>query len=183
MSLKLIHIFHCWFAVAPLLGFGQQFTVIKSDEGTEILEKGKKVLFYQEQPKSVDGKYERVGYIHPLYSLNEKVLTEESPEPYHLYHRGVFWGWLQIVRHEKKIADGWTSQNIQFDPARVKVNRTDKTVTLHAEMLWQYLPEQKEPLAIIRENTKITVHKSTVNYRAIDFDIRLHPLVDSLKFI
>jgi hypothetical protein len=53
------------------------------------LEQGRKVLFYQEQPKSVDGKYERAGYVHPLYSLNEKVLTDDSPAD-HPFHREFF---------------------------------------------------------------------------------------------
>ena len=57
----------------------QHFTTIKSGEGIEILENGKKVLFYQVRPKSVDGKYERAGYVHPLYSLNEKILTDDMP--------------------------------------------------------------------------------------------------------
>ena len=171
----------CCSILNPLVGYGQNFTVIKSKQGVEILEKGRKVLFYQQQPKSVDGKYERAGYVHPLYSLKENEITEESHEPYHLYHRGVFWGWLQIVLHNKKVADGWTSQNISFDPAKVKVQQANKTITLQTEMLWKYLPEKKEPFAIVRENTNITIHKSTAHYRAVDFDIRLYALVDSLK--
>lgn len=179
-SIPIFFIFICCILFVSLQGHGQNFTVIKSKEGIEILEKGKKVLFYQQQPKSVDGKYERAGYIHPLYSLDEKVLTEESPED-HPYHRGIFWAWHQIVLDNKKIADGWVSENINFGPAKLVVHTTNKTVTLHAEMLWKYLPEKKRPQAIIRENTRITVHTSTAHYRAIDFDIHLYPLLDSLK--
>jgi hypothetical protein len=54
----------------------QNLKTIRSDEGIEILENGKKVLFYQQRPKSLRGKYERAGYVHPLYSLNENILTE-----------------------------------------------------------------------------------------------------------
>jgi hypothetical protein len=76
---KLIHerflfILSICLIILSTIGCSQHFTTTKSDQGIEIMENGKKVLYYQVQPKSVDGKYERAGYIHPLYSLNEKIL-------------------------------------------------------------------------------------------------------------
>src|ERR1051325_9833474 len=86
----------CWyFIVTPLEICAQGFTTMRSAEGVEILENNKKVLFYQARPKSVNGKYERAGYVHPLYDLDENVLTDDSPR-YHPYHRGIFWAWHQI---------------------------------------------------------------------------------------
>ena len=159
---------------------GQHFTTIQSDEGVEILEKGKKVLFYQQRPKSLDGKYERAGYVHPLYSLNEKILTEDLPED-HPYHRGIFWSWHQIVLNNKKIADGWISENISWKPGKLKVKKRKEKVILQSEMIWNAKLAQNNATAIVKENTKITVHKSTGQYRAIDFDIHLFAMVDSLK--
>lgn len=160
--------------------YGQHFTTIRSDEGIEILENGKKVLFYQQRPKSLNGKYERAGYVHPLYSLNEKILTEDFPED-HPYHRGIFWAWHQIVLKDKKIADGWICENISWKPVKLKVKTRKEKVILQSEMIWNANPEQNNSTSIIKENTKITVHKSTGQYRAIDFDIQLFALVDSLK--
>jgi len=40
---------------------------------------------------------------------------------------------------------------------------------------------ENKTVPIIREETNITAHASTENYRAIDFDIHLFALVDSLK--
>ena len=161
--------------------YSQYFTTIQSDEGIEILEKGKKVLFYQQRPKSLDGKYERAGYVHPLYSLNEKIITEDFPED-HPYHRGIFWAWTQIVLNDKKIADGWISENISWKPTKLKVKNRKKYVILQSEMIWNAKPGyNNNPTGIVKENTKITVHKSTGQYRAIDFDIHLSALVDSLK--
>lgn len=160
--------------------YGQRFTAIQSDEGIEITENGKRVLFYQQRPKSLDGKYERAGYVHPLYSLNEKVLTEDLPED-HPYHRGIFWAWHQVVLTDKKIADGWISENISWKPVKVKVKTKKETVRLQSEMIWNVKKGQNDPIAIAKENTKITVHQSTEQYRAIDFDIQLSALVDSLK--
>ena len=82
--------FFCCFIFIATIVYGQHFTTIKSDEGIEISENHKKVLFYQVRPKSVDGKYERAGFIHPLYSFNEKILTEDMPND-HPYHHGIFW--------------------------------------------------------------------------------------------
>ncbi len=160
--------------------YGQRFTTIQSEEGIEILEKGKKVLFYQQHPKSWDGKYERAGYVHPLYSLNEKILTEDLPED-HPYHRGIFWAWHQIVLNDKKIADGWISENISWNPVKLNVKTGKENLILQSELVWTVKQEQGDSIAIIKENTEIIVHKSTAQYRAIDFDIHLSALVDSLK--
>ena len=115
-----------------------------------------------------------------MYSLNEKILTEDLPED-HPYHRGIFWAWHQIVLDNKKIADGWISENISWKPIKVKVKKRKEKVILQSEMIWNARLAQDNPRAILKENTKIRVHKSTGQYRAIDFDIHLFALVDSLK--
>ena len=159
---------------------GQHFTTIKSDEGIEILENHKKVLFYQVRPKSVDGKYERAGFIHPLYSFNEKSLTEDMPKD-HPYHRGIFWAWHQIIWNNKQIADGWISQNISWEPSKITTQKKRKSITLRSEMLWKSALDDNGLTAIVREQTRITVYRSTRQSRIIDFDIRLFALQDSLK--
>jgi len=182
MHYKLIQIkflFYCSTLLSAQV-YGQLFTTVKTHEGVEIRENGKKVLFYQQQPKSLNGKYERAGYVHPLYSLHEKVLTEEFAED-HPYHRGIFWAWHQIILKGKKIADGWMSENISWRPVRLTITKKEGFITLGSEMLWKSALQNSKPVALVRENTKITVHKSTGQYRAIDFDIRLVALVDSLK--
>ena len=92
---RFFFVFFCYFIINTVV-YGQHFSTIKSGEGIEILENGKKVLFYQVRPKSVDGKYERAGFVHPLYSLNGKILTDDMPAD-HPYHRGIFWAWHQII--------------------------------------------------------------------------------------
>ncbi|MCW3107029.1 MAG: hypothetical protein JWQ09_1535 [Segetibacter sp.] len=173
-------VFFCYLILVASQVCGQDFTSVRSDEGIEIRENGKKVLFYQVRPKSVDGKFERAGYIHPLYSLNEKSLTDDMPKD-HPYHRGIFWAWHQIIKNNKPIAEGWVSENISWEPVKVKVNKNKKSIMLQSEMLWKSALEHNVPEAIIRENTKIKVYRSTTQYRIIDFDIQLFPLVDSLK--
>jgi methane monooxygenase PmoA-like len=160
--------------------YGQHFTTIKSDEGIEILENHKKVLFYQVRPKSVGGKYERAGFVHPLYSFNEKSLTEDMPED-HPYHRGIFWAWHQIIWHNKQIADGWISQNISWEPSKIAVQKKKKSIILQSEMLWKSVLDDNRSKPVVREHTLITVYRSTSQSRIIDFDIQLFALEDSLK--
>jgi hypothetical protein len=158
----------------------QVFTTTKTPEGIELRENGKKVLFYQVQPKSVDGKFERAGYVHPLYSLNGNSITDDSPKD-HPYHRGVFWAWHQIILNNKRLAEGWTSENISWLPVDVKVKRKREAATLHAKVLWKSKLENDRPIDIVKEITSIKVYTATAQYRVIDFDIRLNALVDSLK--
>ena len=72
------------------------FAFSKNDQGLELTENGKPVLFYQQAPKTLTGEYICSNYIHPLYNLDGEVLTEEFP-PDHQYHRGIFLAW-QIGR-------------------------------------------------------------------------------------
>ncbi len=158
----------------------QHFRTKKTGEGILIMENGKKVLFYQVQPKSVDGKYERAGYVHPLYSLNENTLTDDSPVD-HPYHRGIFWAWHQVILNGKNIADGWMSEHISWKPIRVKTKKERNKVKLHSQLIWnaELSPDQLTP--IVKEETTITVFKATLQYRILDFDINLFALVDQLK--
>jgi hypothetical protein len=159
--------------------YAQHFTTMTSAGGIEISENGKKVLFYQVQPKSVDGKYERAGFVHPLYDLNEKILTDNAPED-HPYHRGIFWAWHQIILDDKNIADGWMSDHISWRPVKTHVKKNKKRVILRSELLWDaQLPGKIT--SIIKEKTKIVVFRSNPQYRVLDFDINLLPLADDVK--
>lgn len=178
--LRFLFVLFCCVIVMDAKLFGQHFTTVKTDEGVEISENGKKVLFYQQRPKSLHGKYERADYVHPLYSLNERVLTEDFPED-HPHHRGVFWAWHQIMLNDKNIADGWTCENIYWSTVNVKVKKRKGAVSLQSEVIWKSVLLSSELTAIVKENTKITVYKLAGQYRAIDFDIQLFALVDNLK--
>jgi hypothetical protein len=156
------------------------FTTRKTAEGIEVSEGTSQVLFYQVKSKDLNGKYERANYIHPLYDLSGKVLTEDFPDD-HPHHRGIFWAWHQILINEKHIADGWSCENMQWEVVDTKIH-TDKTaLTLDNEVLWKSAVKGKKPEAIVRENSKITIHGATDKYRVIDFDISLFAMTDSLK--
>lgn len=158
----------------------QNFSILKTSEGIEISENGKKVLFYRQYPASLHDKYNRTGYVHPLYNLKEEIITEDFPVD-HPYHHGVFWAWHQIVLNNKQIAEGWTGEDISWQTASVKTKKEKNKIILHAVVLWKWAQTYNKSKDIIKENTSITVNEVTDNYRAIDFDIHLLPMIDSLK--
>jgi Methane oxygenase PmoA len=171
------------FVCSPFMemqAFAQHFATTKTHEGIEISENGKKVLFYQQLPKSLDGKYARGGYVYPLYSLNQKDLTEDFPDD-HPYHHGIFWAWHQVILNNKSIADGWTYENLYWKPIKLKIENKRKSITLYSEMIWQSVLGNNKLTDIIKENTTITVRASSEKYRVINFDILLSALVDTLQ--
>lgn len=176
---KYVFVCFCLFAINSV-AYSQYFTTKKTRQGIEILENGNKVLFYQVQPKSINGKYERAGYVHPLYNLDGTILTEDMPED-HPYHRGIFWAWHQIMLNDKNIADGWVSEHISWKPQKVKVKTSNGRVMIQSLILWNVDLEHNKPTNIVTEHTRITVFRSTDAYRILDFDIHLAALVDSLK--
>ncbi|MBL7697548.1 MAG: DUF4038 domain-containing protein [Chitinophagaceae bacterium] len=158
----------------------QNFSYKKSSEGIEISENKKRVLFFQAKPKSVQGKYERAGYIHPLYGLNGNVLTEDMPAD-HPYHRGIFWAWHQVVVDGKNIADGWTSDGIAFVPGKMQVTKSDRNVIITSQLTWKTVDSSKPSVNIVNETSRINILSAKENYRIIDFNILLKPLVDNLS--
>ena len=109
ISLFLLLLFSCSDQQSPF-----QFT--KNDQGIELSERGAPVLFYQKAIKSLDGKFPRNNYIHPLYSLSGDTLTEDFPDDTpgnHLHHRGIFWAWHQIYAGDQSIGNGWKLENLK----------------------------------------------------------------------
>ena len=157
---------------------------LEKGEGFVFLEDGKEVLFYQRQPKSRDGKFERANYVHPLYGLDGELLTEDFPAD-HLHHRGIFWAWHQVIVGEKKIGDPWMAKDFSWDVREAKASRVDssssalKLIVLWKSPLWVDGAGLQKPL--VRETTTIRVHRAAAGRRKIDFEINLLALEKNLK--
>lgn len=159
---------------------GQLFTANKTEQGIEILEKGKKVLFFQVKPTDFNGKYERSGYVHPLYDLNENIITDDRPAD-HPYHNGIFWAWHQVLLNDDSVGDGWTSENIAYVPVNATVKSNKKKAVIESSLLWKTTTKPQQELSLVKQQTKITIHKSQPGYRIFDFDVQLFALQDNLK--
>ncbi len=162
---------------------GSKIHVTQTDEGFLFTENGANVMFYQQAPKSFDGAYTRNNYVHPLWSLDGDTLTEDYP-PDHAHHRGIFWTWHRVYVGDTRLGDAWECRDFVWDVIDANIEEENGGTTLAVTVLWKspdFVDEAGEMIPAVQENTRITVHPRTKSYRALDFDIRLLALQDSVK--
>lgn len=171
------------FILGLYISANAQVKMQKADDGLLFTENGEKVLFYEMKPKSHDGAYERCNYIHPLWGLDGKVLTEDFPAD-HLHQRGIYWAWHQIWIDDKRIGDGWEIKDYEQDIAEVEfAAQKDGAAVLRTEVYWKsnLWKEAGQKVPYMKENVIITIHPKDGNYRKIDFKIRLLALEENLS--
>lgn len=160
-----------------------QVKMQKQNGGFLFTEGGESVLFYQQDPKALDGKYERCNYIHPLWGVDGTILTEDFPDD-HLHHRGVFWAWHQIWIGDKRIGDGWEIKDFEQEVTDIEyIAKKDGEAILKTEVIWEsdlWVKEGKK-VPYLKENSVISIHPQTGSYRIIDFEINLLALADNLS--
>jgi Family of unknown function (DUF6807) len=141
-----------------------------------VLDAGKKVLSYvygDTLPPGVDSRYTRSSYIHPLYTLDGQILTQDFPSD-HRHHHGLFWAWPVVeVRGVK------TSNWEPGDPALrqrfvkwIKREVTDAGARLVVENTWKLGGTED----VAEEKVTIFVHRATLDGRALDIEIVLRPV-------
>lgn len=153
-----------------------QLRVVKRSGGYEFFDGESPVLFYQAAPKSLDGKFERAGYVHPLYDLDGHVISEDFPAD-HRHHRGIFWAWHQLYVGDTQVGDPWICRDFLSRVDNVAIaDRNSGSAAIDATAHW-VSPDWRDSSGklkpIVREETQIEVRRSCDNYRAIDFRIRL----------
>jgi len=158
--------------------------IVETDQGFYITEGEKQVLFYQRKHKSMDGKYLRANYIHPLYGLDGEVLTEDFPSD-HPHHRGVFWAWHQVWLGDKKLGDSWAAQDFfwdVYDAEILTIDSQSQALKLHVYWKSPLLTDadgRQQPF--VKETTTIRVHRAEGDIRKIDFQIELLALKDNMR--
>ena len=160
-----------------------QVRMQKQEGGYLFTENGEKVLFYQKEPKNLDGKYERCNYIHPLWGPDGTVMTEDFPAD-HLHHRGIFWAWHQIWIDGKRIGDGWEIKNFEQEVTDIEYfSEQGGTAVLKTEVDWKsnLWNKLEEKVPYLKEKATIAIHPKTGNYRKIDFEISLLALEENLS--
>ncbi|HCO94178.1 MAG TPA: hypothetical protein DIU00_09540 [Phycisphaerales bacterium] len=158
--------------------------ISETEQGFSVAEGEDQVLFYQRKHKSMDGKYTRANYIHPLYGLDGEILTEDFPAD-HLHHRGVFWAWHQLWLGDKKLGDNWAAQDFFWDVYDTEILTIDsKSRGLKLGVYWKSslltdADGRRQPF--VKETTTIRVHRAEGNMRMIDFQIELLALKDNMR--
>jgi len=181
--------------------------IVETEEGFAFFEGEEKVLFYQRRPKSLDGKYSRCHYIHPLYGVDGEILTEDFPSD-HLHHRGIFWAWHQVFVGDKRVGDGWSLEDIAWDMYDAKTLSLDNgSSALKVKVFWKSplwtdaeglrlsSAEHRRQKPFVKETTVIRVYPvrdwkgkgsngvypASGDTRKIDFEISLLALEDGVR--
>ena len=162
-----------------VLGQNRQFVSDEDDAVIQISEGGLPVLTYQLQEKSLDGRWPRAGYVHPLYDLNGNVFTEDFPED-HGHHRGVFWAWHHLSVGNVQLGDPWICKDFVRECVQATTVLTPvrglECMQIDLLTLWKspLVKDTKgEMLPIVQEKTRLTIHHATEHHRLVDFDISL----------
>ena len=167
-------------AEAPPTGIA----VTQVDQGYLFSEGDSQILFYQKVPKSFEGEYTRNNYLHPLWTLDGDVLTEDGPED-HLHQRGVFWTWHQTHVGETRLGDAWACRDFVWDVFESEIeDLSDGSKSLAVQIYWKspaWVDQEEEQVPFVQENTRVVVHPRESSYRVIDVEIALHALVEAVR--
>ena len=152
--------------------------VVREVGGFAVREAGRPVLFYQLDPRSMDGRYERSNYVHPLYGLDGEVLTEDFPED-HRHHRGVFWTWHQVLVGDVRAGDPWLARDFSWRVRDAGVLPEGNGLRVSHRWHSPDFGAGEEP--ILEETAELVVHPADGTSRLIDFSIRLVPLQEDVR--
>lgn len=150
-----------------------------SDDKIELWENNKLVFAYQKEVKSLDGKYARNNYIHPLMSLEGDTLTEDFPSD-HPHQRGLYWAWHQIYVDTNYVSDSWALKNFNSKLISIETVKTADSAVIIANLNWSS-PIYKNGKPYLAETTTITTHKLKNDIRTINFKIDLMALVPNVS--
>jgi len=134
---------------------------------------------YGDQLKEgLDPKYTRSCYIHPLYSLDGDILTEDFPLD-HLHHSGIFWTW-PVVKTRGQETQTWhvhLSSLRQYFKRWMKRENEGDNFILSIENVWKL--SEKEVVA--NEKLTLIIHPADGPGRAIDLELILEAIGGPLE--
>ncbi len=133
--------------------------------------------FGDQLKKGVNPDQTRSCYIHPLYSLDGQILTDDFPKD-HLHHHGVFWTW-PIVKTRGQLTQTWhphTPSLRQHFVRWLKREKKNDMAIISVENVWKL--EEREVVA--KEIVTLNIHPANDISRAIDLEIKLQAVGRSL---
>lgn len=157
--------------------YAQKLTFRKTDNGILLEENAQPRFFYQTATKSLDGKYHRSNYVHPLYGLEGEVLTEDFPED-HLHHHGIFWAWHQLYAEGKRVGDPWISEGVDWKVKKTSTKTKKNRASIKAQIDWI---QSSDNQSIVQEDLVIEFERLEEDVFALTFDIKLTALVNGVE--
>ncbi|ALJ06145.1 hypothetical protein APS56_13850 [Pseudalgibacter alginicilyticus] len=181
--MNLYYITFCFIFISNVISAQKVDLIIKND-AAYFLEEKDSILNYQIAEKSLNGTYTRTNYIHPLYTLDGEILTEDFP-PDHYHHRGVFWAWHQLYVGDKRIGDAWLIDDFSWEVINaIQLKPEEKSTILKVEVLWkspQWRSKSGKQKPLVKEITKLKVYPLKENYRQIDIEISIQALEKNMR--
>lgn len=108
------------------------------------------------------------NFLHPLKMANGAVLTELYPAD-HIHHRGLFWGWRQVLLNGKPIANNWLMTGMAISPLSSEATSDGKG--LKSTAVWKV-----DGKGILEE--RLTAR---IDGNRLEIMVELHPLVPGLS--
>lgn len=167
---------------------GSENTISKQIDSTQItfLSEGNEILSYyhgdNNPPEELDERYQRGGYIHPVYSPNGVLLTAHL-NPVHPHHSGIWSAWTK-TEYEGRTPDFWNIHNDtgRVDQADSLQNSWEGSVHagFHARHFFKDL-SAPDPVIALNEEWKVHIYKSPQDHSYQIFDLIVTQSVNSGK--
>jgi hypothetical protein len=157
-----------------------QINIVVKPGGFLFMDGNDSICFYQKVPKDLNGEYSRCNYIHPIFGIDGKIITEDFPED-HPHQRGVFWAWHQILIDGKSVSDGWELKNFSQEVTEFEFKLQKGLGIMNTVVNWKSPLWKSGTESYMKEKTTITMYPRVGNLRRIDLDIHLEALTDHLS--
>lgn len=139
----------------------------------ELSERGKPVYVYHHgelKPEGVPPDRHRCCYIHPLYSPQGVIVTDDFPKD-HYHHRGVFWAW-PVVEIEGRRYDLWLIRGIRHRFLRYLAQEAlADRARLEFETGWFLDADPVNP--VVREHVEVLAFPVRAGQRELRFTLEL----------
>ncbi len=121
---------------------------------------------------AIDPTYRRSTYIHPLFSLDGHIITDDFPAD-HPHHHGIWWGW-PLVNTRGTTVSNWapTTPSLHHHFIRLTDKQEGQTLSFTTETDW--VLDTKTTVA--KEWATITIHPRQPHSRRIEIDLKIDAL-------
>lgn len=164
--------------VSSSLPLSAAFQLVENEPGQITIRDGEttNILTYQYGDKlapGVDPKYKRSSYIHPLYSLDSEVLTDDFPADHH-HHHGISWVWPVVKTRDQSTQTWHPAQPAlrQYFVSFAKREASDESAVLTVRNDWKL----NETEIVASETVTLRVQPIIKNARLIDVEIELEAI-------
>ncbi len=132
--------------------------------------------FGDQLKEGIDPEQTRSCYIHPLFSLDGKPLTDDFPAD-HPHHHGLSWTW-PFIRTRGQETQTWHPANLrQYFQRWLKREIHEQGATLSIEIAWKLNGEE----VVAKEVVTLLIHPADESSRIIDLELTIEAVGGPLE--